>query len=107
MKDGYVNVSLVKVIVEGSAGVGKTCLLNLLLKRPPPPERHSTGCAERAIRVIRVGKKRGKWNEISTEEFEKMIAEVVPVLYEELRARGQGKGETNLRSRWKWRERLE
>ena len=95
MKKGYVNVSLVKVIVEGSAGVGKTCLLNLLLKRPPPQERHSTGCAERAIRVIRVGKTRGKWNEISTEEFEKMIAEVVPVLYEELRGRGQGKGETN------------
>ena len=95
MKKGYVNVSLVKVIVEGSAGVGKTCLLNLLLKRPHPQERHSTGCTERAIRVIRVGKKRGKWNEISSEEFEKMIAEVVPVLYEELRGRGQGKGETN------------
>ena len=95
MKKGYVDVSLVKVIVEGSAGVGKTCLLNLLLKRRPPQERHSTGCAERAIRVIRVGKKRGKWNEISTEEFEKMIAEVVPVLYEELKGRGQGKRETN------------
>ena len=95
MKKGYVNASLVKVIVEGSAGVGKTCLLHLLLKRPPPQERHSTSCAERAIRVIRVGKKTGKWNEISTKEFEKMIAEVVPVLYEELRARGQGKGETN------------
>ena len=42
-----------------------------------------------------MGKKRGKLNEISTEEFEKMIAEIVPVLYEELMARGQEKGETN------------
>ena len=42
-----------------------------------------------------MGKKRGKWNEISTEEFEKMIAEIVPVLYEELMARGQEMGETN------------
>ena len=95
MKDGYVNVSLVKVIVEGSAGVGKTCLLNLLLKRPPPQERHSTGCAERAIRVIRVWKESGEWNEISTEEFQKMIAEIVPVLYQELRNKKKGKEEEN------------
>ena len=95
MKDGYVNVSLVKVIVEGSAGVGKTCLLNLLLKRPPPEKRHSTGVAERAIRVIRVWKESGEWNEISTEEFQKMIAEVVPVLYQELTDKKQGKEEEN------------
>ena len=96
MKDGYVVVSLVKVIVEGPAGVGKTCLLNLLLDKPPPQDRHSTGCAERAIRVIRVGKERGEWNKISTEEFQKMIAEVVPVLYKELRVRGQEKEENVL-----------
>ena len=95
MKDGYVNVSLVKVIVEGSAGVGKTCLLNLLLKRPPPQARHSTGCAERAIRVIRVCKESGEWNEISTEKFQKMIAEIVPVIYQELRNKKKGKEEEN------------
>ena len=95
MKDGYVNVSLVKVIVEGSAGVGKTCLLHLLLKRPPPQKRHSTGVAERAIRVIRVWKESGEWNEISTEEFQKMIAEIVPVLYQELRDKKQGEEEEN------------
>ena len=91
MKDGYVKVSLVKVIVEGSAGVGKTCLLNLLLKRHPPQERHSTGVAERAIRVIRVWKESGEWNEISTKELQKMIAEIVnsPVL---LRDKETGKG---------------
>ena len=89
------DVSLVKVIVEGSAGVGKTCLLNLLLKRPPPQKRHSTGCAERAIRVTRVWKESGEWNEISTEEFQKMIAEIVPVLYQELRDKPQGKKEEN------------
>ena len=96
MKDGYVVVSLVKVIVEGPAGVGKTCLLNFLLKRSPPQNRHSTGCAKRAIRVIRVGKERGEWNKISPEEFQKIIGEVVPVIYEELRVRGQGKEENIL-----------
>ena len=66
MKMGYVNVTLVKVIVEGPAGVGKTCLMYLLLSKSPPQERHSTGCAERAIRVTRVGKEGGEWNEIYT-----------------------------------------
>ena len=84
------NVTLVKVIVEGPAGVGKTCVMYLLLSKSPPKQRHSTGCAERAIRVIRVGKEGGEWNEISTKEFQEMIAEAVPILYEELRAKGKG-----------------
>ena len=92
MKKGYVNVTLVKVIIEGPAGVGKTCLMYLLLsKSPPSPEqRHSTGCAERAVRVIRVSKEGEKWSEISGKDFQKMIAEAVPILYQELKAKGKG-----------------
>ena len=111
MKKGYVVVKLVKVIVVGPAGVGKTCLIYLLLSKPPPDKRHSTGCAERSIRVIRIGKEKEdkegedkerednegedkeredkegeeiKWSEIPTEKFMKMIAEAVPILYNEL-----------------------
>ena len=89
MKKGYVEVKLVKVIVVGPAGVGKTCLIYLLLSKPPPPpdKRHSTGCAERSIRVIRIGKEGEEWSEIPTEEFMKMIAEAVPILYSELTAK--------------------
>ena len=84
MKKGYVEVKLVKVIVVGPAGVGKTCLIYLLLSKPPPDKRHSTGCAERSIRVIRIGKEGEEWSEIPTEEFMKMIAEAVPILYKDL-----------------------
>ncbi|CAI8056200.1 Espin [Geodia barretti] len=87
MKKGYVVVKLVKVIVVGPAGVGKTCLIYLLLGKDPPDKRHSTGCAERSIRVIRIGKEGEEWSEISTEEFMKMIAEAVPILYSELTAK--------------------
>ena len=90
MKQGYVYVKLVKVVVVGPAGVGKTCLLYLLLSKDPPDQRTSTGCAERSIRVIRIGKESGEWSEIPTKEFEEMIAEAVPVLYEELKAKGKG-----------------
>ena len=87
MKHGHVNVNVVKVILKGSAGVGKTCLTHLLLDKPPPQERQSTGCAERSIRVIQVGKEGGQCNEISTNKFQKIIAEAVPVLYKELERR--------------------
>ena len=93
MEKGYVYVMLVKVIVEGPAGVGKTSLLYLLLGKAPPEERNSTGCAERAIRVIRVGKEGEEWSEISTKEFQEMIAEAVPILCEQLKTRGKGMNE--------------
>ena len=61
----------------------------LLCKSPPSlEERHSTGCAERAIRVIYMGKEGDKWSEISTKEFQDMIAEAVPILYDDLKAKG-------------------
>ena len=88
MKQGYVVVKLVKVIVEGPAGVGKTCLICLLLRKPPPGQRHSTGCAERAIQVIRVGKEGEEWNEISAKQLEEMIAEAVPILCKDLETKG-------------------
>ena len=87
MKDGYVTVKLVKVLVVGSAGVGKTSLIKLLLDQDPPEERNSTGCLEQ--KVIRVLRERGgdqeeKWNELSQEELDEMIAEAVPVLVKNL-----------------------
>ena len=91
MKKGYVCVKLVKVIVEGSAGVGKTSLVYLLLSKNPPEERNSTSCAEQAIRVIRVGKEGEEWSEISTKEFQEMISEAIPILHNELKRKGDDK----------------
>ena len=94
MKEGCVTVKLVKVLVVGSAGVGKTSLIKLLLDQDPPGERNSTGCLERSIRVIRVlhekGKdQEGKWNEVPQEELDEMIAEAVPVLVKDLNKKNE------------------
>ena len=45
---------------------------------------------ERAVRVVRIGTESGNWSEISTRKFQEMIAEAVPVLYQELQAKGKG-----------------
>ena len=83
MKEGYVNVSFVKVIIVGPAGVGKTCLYYLLLSKAPPKDRASTECAQRPLRVIQVGAKEdGKWEKV---ELKELIAETVPILCKRLK----------------------
>ena len=92
MKEGCVTVKLVKALVVGSAGVGKTSLIKLLLDQDPPEERNSTGCLERSIRVIRVLHEKGQgeeWNELPQEELDEMIAEAVPVLVKDLNKKNE------------------
>ena len=76
--------------MEGLPGAGKTSVICLLIGKSPPDLRQSTGCIEQAIRVIQVGKEGEAWKDIPTKEFQEMIAEAVPILYEELRAKGKG-----------------
>ena len=40
--------------------------------------------------MVRIGTESGNWSEISTKDFQEMIAEAVPVLYQELQAKGMG-----------------
>ena len=94
MKDGNVTVKVVKVLVVGSAGVGKTSLIKLLLDQDPPEERNSTGCLERSIRMICILRERGedqeeKWNELPQEELDEMIAEAIPVLVRDLNEKNE------------------
>ena len=42
--------------------------------------------------MIRVGKEEEKWSEITSKELQEMIAEAVPIIYEELKEKGMGMG---------------
>ena len=52
-KEGYVQLTISKVLITGAAGSGKTCTKCLLYKLPPPPpkERHSTELFEQMKRA--------------------------------------------------------
>eukprot|EP00731_Ephydatia_muelleri_P012659 Em0006g1553a len=52
MSKGYVETSVTKCLILGAAGVGKTHLKHLLLKKDPPQQRVSTGLADNPVRAI-------------------------------------------------------
>ena len=52
MIKGYVETSVTKCLILGAAGVGKTHLKHLLLKKDPPQQRVSTGLADNPVRAI-------------------------------------------------------
>eukprot|EP00731_Ephydatia_muelleri_P008393 Em0004g731a len=52
MTRGYVEISVTRCLILGAAGVGKTHLKHLLLKKDPPGLQVSTGLADNPIRSI-------------------------------------------------------
>ena len=88
MKEGKIDVSVIKVIIVGTAGVGKTCVYCLLMGLPPPDKRTSTKLAERPVRVIQIiSEKEGeKWEEA---DLKQMVAKAVPILCKRLKRHAQ------------------
>ena len=83
LKLGYVQRTVIKCIMIGAAGVGKTSFKHLLLNKQPPPkdQKKSTGVMEKPVRAIShrqcaVGSEGGSsWYEIKNdEEYCKLIA---------------------------------
>ena len=77
MKQGYVEVSIIKCLLLGTAGVGKTCLLHLLLDMLPPSLRQSTGCIEQAIRAVcmKYGiDYQGEWQKVDSDGLQDRLA---------------------------------
>ena len=52
LKDGSVSAKVMKILIIGAAGVGKTHLFHLLLNQAPPEGRHSTPVMEKPVQVI-------------------------------------------------------
>ena len=86
IKKGVIEVHLVKCVISGVAGAGKTCLELLLLGKKPPKVRRSTGCAEpiRAVSGTRIQFFDGGWKVVSEEDLEDMIAHSIPIFCDSL-----------------------
>ena len=77
MKEGYIEVSIIKCLLLGTAGVDKTCLLHFLLGMLPPQLQQSTACIEQAIRAICVKygiDSQGEWEKVDSDGLRDHLA---------------------------------
>ena len=87
MRKGRVSVRIIKCVLIGAAGVGKTHLKYLLLGRKAPSIRISTPVAESPIRCVsgtRIQLFDGGWKVINEEDLEEILADYIPILCDSL-----------------------
>ena len=82
MKDGFVTLKTVNVILMGPAGSGKTSIKDLVLSNEVKEERNSTGPLDRTIQVRSVAShnfmRRGKeWNEMTPHDLKSLLSRAI------------------------------
>ena len=86
MRDRVTRVFIIKALIIGHPGVGKTSIRCLLLGLPPPPRRNSTPIAARAARAISFFRLKANgngivtWAELDDNAYLKFIADEVKLL---------------------------
>ena len=86
MSEGRTKLLIIKALITGPPGVGKTGIRYLLLGLPPPPRRTSTPLATRATRAISFyrikadGSGDVTWTELDDDTYLKYIAEEVKMI---------------------------
>ena len=78
MEDGFVVATIIKILIIGSPGVGKTGVRQLLLGMPPPEKRSSTPLAIGASQAI-AKEQDGQivWKEVDTNTLLDILAEAI------------------------------
>ena len=86
MKKGAIKIFVVKVLIIGPPGCGKTCTKHLLLGIPPPGMRSSTPIVAKAARAMSLcrlkadGSDEVHWKEMDNETYLDFIAKEVKLL---------------------------
>lgn len=78
LADGSVSAKVMKILIIGAAGVGKTHLLHLLLNEPPPNVRHSTPVMDKPVQVIQTALKNSSlMKSVTNQELYELLANTV------------------------------
>ena len=83
MKEGYVSLNNIKMVICGPPAVGKTAFQDLLLNKPAPLKHNSTPIA-RPIQAIQItastGDKDGEWKEVNEDDLLSMLSDAIEKL---------------------------
>ena len=85
LREGSVIVEIIKLVLMGPPGVGKTSFLHLLFNWPAPKYHNSTAIASRPIRAIErvVGEKDGSiWERMEGVELLRKVMEALPNFFD-------------------------
>ena len=82
MKDGFVSVKTVNVILMGPAGSGKTSVKDLVLNNEVKKERNSTAPLDRTIQVRSVAshnvmRNGQEWNEMTPQDLKNLLSQAI------------------------------
>ena len=85
MELGHVEVSIIKILMVGAGGVGKTCLLKFLSGLDAPDTYNSTGCIDTAQRLkcerVRTSKDNSideiKWELVTSKKLMAVLADAI------------------------------
>ena len=78
LKDGFVSAYLMKILIIGAAGVGKTHLMHMLFNEPPPDVRQSTPVMERPVQaILTLLKNNSTYQKATEKELYELLAHTV------------------------------
>ena len=70
MKKGHVDMYNDKMLLYGSAGVGKTCTMKIVAGEKPPVVRNSTPVATKPVTMYQLQMIKGKWRKYLSRSHE-------------------------------------
>ena len=80
MKEGYVSLKNIKMVICGPPCIGKTAFKNLLLNNPPPLIHHSTPIAARPVQAIeRIAAGEKVWEEVREEDLLHLLSDTIEI----------------------------
>ena len=76
MKHGHIDLYTDKMMFYGSAGVGKTCTMNVVAGENPPKIRQSTPIATRPVTMYQMQEMKGKWYRYRSHDRSRLCARI-------------------------------
>ncbi len=93
-------VKITNALIQGEAGVGKTCTKRILCDQGRPSSRDSTPLADISVHVrdvtdVKVRSHNNKWKEVNDEKLQEIVGAMISGIVSEIQAKLQPVADTN------------